>query len=113
MRFLMLVCRDESIEFSSQDRGTIGPQVQAWVAEMEQRGVRLLGDVLAAVDATVTVSVRDGEVAVEHGPRVPASAPASGFNLLECADLDEAIEVSAQHPIAEFGLIELRPIVET
>ena len=42
-----------------------------------------------------------------------ASAPASGFNLLECADLDEAIEVSARHPIAEFGLIELRPIVET
>lgn len=113
MRFLMLVCRDESIEFSAEDRGMIGPRVQAWVSEMERRGVRLLGDVLAAVDATVTVSVRDGEVDVEHGPRVPTSAPASGFNLLECADLDEAIEVSAKHPIAEFGLIELRPIVET
>ena len=31
----------------------------------------------------------------------------------ECVDMDEAIEVSAKHPIAEFGLIELRPIVET
>ena len=72
----MLVCRDESIEFSSQDRGTIGPRVQAWVAEMEQRGVRLLGDVPAPVDATVTVSVRDGKVDVEHGPRVETSAPA-------------------------------------
>jgi hypothetical protein len=113
MRFLMLVCRDESIEFSPQDREAIGSRVQAWVAEMEQRDVRLLGDVLAPVDATITVSMRDGKVDVDHGPRVPMSAPASGFNLLECADIDEAIEVSAKHPIAKFGLIELRPIVET
>ena len=80
---------------------------------MERRGVRLLGDVLATVDATVTVSVRDGRVDLEHGPRVLTSAPASGFNVLECGDIAEAIEVSAKHPIAEFGLIELRPIVET
>ena len=41
------------------------------------------------------------------------SAPASGFNLPECADTGEAVEVSAKHPIAEFGVIELRPIVES
>jgi hypothetical protein len=39
-------------------------------------------------------------------------APASGFNILDCANLDEAIEVSAKHPIARFGVIELRPIAE-
>lgn len=43
----MLVCRDESIAFSPEDRGTVGLQVQAWVSEMEQRGVRLQGEVLA------------------------------------------------------------------
>jgi hypothetical protein len=46
MRFLMLVCRDESIAFNPADRGRIGPQVQVWVSGMEQRGVRLQGDVL-------------------------------------------------------------------
>ena len=40
MRFLMLICRDESIPFSAEDRGRIGSQVQAWVTEMQQRGVR-------------------------------------------------------------------------
>lgn len=112
MRFLMLVCRDPSIAFTTEDRQNIGPSVQAWVAEMEGRGVRLQGDVLAPVDATATVSVRDGETRVDHGERVRTDAPASGFNLLECADLDEAIEVSAKHPIARFGVIELRPITE-
>ncbi len=39
-------------------------------------------------------------------------APASGFNLLDGADVDEAIEVSAKHPIARFGVVELRPLAE-
>ncbi len=112
MRFLMLVCRDESLAFSPEDRGTIGSQVQAWVSEMEQRGVRLQGDVLRSVDATTNVRVRAGRTELENGPRVQMTAPASGFNLLECADLDEAVEVSAKHPIARYGVIELRPIAE-
>jgi hypothetical protein len=112
MRFLMLVCRDESIEFTAEQRSKIGPQVEAWVGEMERRGVRLRGDVLAPVTDTATVSVRDDGVLVERGPRTESAAPASGFNLLECADLDEAIEVSAKHPIARFGVIELRPLAD-
>jgi hypothetical protein len=112
MKFLMLVCRDESIPFTPEDRGNIGREVQAWVEEMESRGVRLEGDVLAPVDATATVCVRGGELSVARGPRVELVAPASGFNLLDCTDLDEAIEVSAQHPIARYGAIELRPFAE-
>ena len=112
MKVLMLVCRDESIEFPPEDRQNIGPEVQAWVSEMEQRGVRLQGEVLAPVAATATVSVRGGDVRVEHGPRGEIDAPASGFNIIDCADLDEAIEVSAKHPIARFGVIELRPFAE-
>ncbi len=112
MRFLMLVCRDTSIPFGPEDRATIGNEVQAWVSEMEQRGVRLLGDVLAPVERATRVRVRDGGTIVEDGPQSQHGVPASGFNLLQCADLVEAIEVSAKHPIAKFGLIELRPIVE-
>jgi hypothetical protein len=113
MKFLMLVCRDESIEFTSQDRQSIGPEVQAWVSEMEERGVRLQGDVLAPVDATTTVSVRGGQTHLDRGPRIEMDAPVSGFNLLDCADVDEAIELSAKHPIARFGVIELRPFAES
>ena len=112
MRFLMLICRDRSIPFRDEDRQRIGPQVQAWVTEMEQRGVRLHGDVLSGVDSTTNVQVREGEIEVDTGPRVEMTAPASGFNLIECADLDEAIEVSAKHPIARYGVIELRPIAD-
>lgn len=112
MRFLMLVCRDESIPFSPEDRATIGEDVQAWVSEMEQRGVRLQGDVLAPLEQTTTVSVRGGTTNVDNSPQLHTGVPASGFNLLDCADRHEAIEVSLKHPIARFGFIELRPILE-
>jgi len=112
MRVLMLVCRDETIAIPPEVRGNIGRDVQAWVEEMESRGIRLQGEVLAPVDATATVSVRGDELSVARGPRVELAAPASGFNLLDCADLDEAIEVSARHPIARYGVIELRPFAD-
>ncbi|MGI8714539.1 MAG: YciI family protein [Solirubrobacteraceae bacterium] len=108
----MLICRDESIAFRAEDRGRMGPQVRAWVTEMEQRGVRLQGDVLTDVEATTNVRVRGGETEVDTGPRVEMPAPPSGFNLIECSDLEEAIEVSAMHPVARYGVIELRPIVD-
>ena len=34
----------------------------------------------------------------------------AGFNILECADVDEALEVAAKNPGASFGVLELRPI---
>jgi hypothetical protein len=36
----------------------------------------------------------------------------AGFNILECADVDEAIEVASKNPGASFGVLELRPIEE-
>jgi hypothetical protein len=113
MRFLMLVCRDSSIALTGEDRRSVGPEVEAWVSEMEKRGVRLQGDVLAPVGESASVSVRGGEIRIARGPRVEMDAPASGFNLLDCADLDEAVEVSAKHPIARFGVIELRAVAES
>ena len=51
----------------------------------------------AAADAT-TVRVRDGEVLVTDGPFAETKEQIAGFDLLECDDLDEAIEVAVQHP---------------
>jgi hypothetical protein len=108
----MFVCRDRSIEFSPADRAGIGPDVEAWVAEMERRGVRLQGHTLAPPSDAATIRVRGGEVLVGDGPLVETNEPIAGFNLLECADLDEAVEVAAKHPIARFGTIELRAFAD-
>jgi hypothetical protein len=56
--------------------------------------------------------VRDGEVLLSDGPFAESKEQMGGFDLIECADLDEAIEVASKHPVAEFGVIEVRPLWE-
>ena len=112
MKYLMFVCRDVRIEFDAEQRAKIGPEVGEWVTEMQVRGVRLQGDVLAPAEEARTIRVRNGEVEIAIGPLVETYEPISGFNILECATLDEALEVSVKHPIARFGTIELRPFSE-
>ena len=65
---------------------------------MDPRGVRLFGRELDIPDTAVTVRVRDGETLVTDGPFAETKEFVGGFDLLDCADLDEAIEVAAQEP---------------
>ena len=109
MKYMMLVCRDESVELSPEERAQMGPATEAWVEEMDRRGVRLQGDRLRPVSDATTVCVRDDEVLIADGPFAETKEQIAGFDILECADLDEAIEVAAKHPVARFGKLEVRP----
>ena len=68
-----------------------------------------MGNVLAPTSAATTVRVRNGELLVSDGPFAETKEVIVGFDLLECADLDEAIEVARAHPMARDGRLELRP----
>ena len=87
-------------------------EIPGWVEEMERRGVRLLGRPLDLPETAATVRVRDGETLVTDGPFVEAKEFIAGFNLTDCADLDEAIEVAAKGPVSRFMTIEIRPFAD-
>jgi hypothetical protein len=55
------------------------------------------------------VCVRDQEVLIMDGPFAETKEQVAGYDILECADLDEATEVAAKHPVARYGVIEVRP----
>jgi hypothetical protein len=82
-----------------------------WIAEMDGRGVRLLGRELDFPDKAATVRVRDGATLVTDGPFAETKEFVAGFDVLECADLDEALEVMAKSPVAQFHPIEIRPFM--
>jgi hypothetical protein len=104
---MMLVCVDESVEVSEEEA-----LPTAWVQEMQGRGVRQLGSRLRPVSDATTVRVRGGEVLLSDGPFAETKEQIGGFDLIECEDLDEAIEVASKHPGAKFGTIEVRPLWE-
>jgi hypothetical protein len=109
VKYMMLVCVMEGTELSPEEAARIGPDTEAWVEEMDRRGIRLDGQQLRPVSDATTVQVRGGEVLIADGPFAETKEQIAGFDILECADLDEAIEVAAKHPVARFGKIEVRP----
>ena len=59
-----------------------------------------------------TVRVRHDELLLTDGPFAETKEQIGGFVLIDCADLDEAIEIAAKHPVAGYGTIEIRPVLE-
>jgi hypothetical protein len=105
-RYMMLVCTDPAVEPPELARDA---SVEQWVAEMSSRGVRLFGSELEPPGRARTVRGRDPGAIVTDGPFAETKEEIAGFGVLECADLDEAIEVAAKHPMARAGIVEVRP----
>jgi hypothetical protein len=53
---------------------------------------------------------RDGKTTVTDGPFTETKEAVGGFDLLECDSLEEAVEIAANHPLAQTGAIEVRPL---
>jgi hypothetical protein len=83
----------------------------AYAEEMDRRGLWRLGRELDFPETAVTVRVRDGETLVTDGPFAETKEFVAGFDVLDCVDLDEAIEVEAKNPVAQFHPFELRPFL--
>jgi hypothetical protein len=112
MRYLLLICQDEAVKFSPEEQAAMSRDTDAWVREMDGRGVRLQGDALQSISAATTLRVRDDELLLSDGPFAETKEQIAGFDILECASLDEAIEVASKHPIARTGAVEVRPFWE-
>ncbi len=110
MQYMMLVCGREDIELNPAEQEKMMADTRAWVAEHGRRGVRLTGNRLRPTSSATTVRVQGEEVLLSDGPFAETKEQVLGFDLLECADLDEAVEVAAKHPWARFGPIEVRPL---
>ena len=109
MQYLMFVCIDESVELTPEEGAQMGAAADAWVEEMTRRGIRLAGQRLRPVSDATTVQVRGGEVMIADGPFAETKEQIAGYDIIDCADLDEAIEVASKHPVAAFGKLEVRP----
>lgn len=110
MKFMLFTYRDPSVQLDPEQRATIPAAVAAWCDEMDGRGVRLTGHVLGPLAESRTIRAEGEETIVREGPVADQTLQIAGFNILECDDLDEAVEVAAKNPGATFGVLELRPI---
>lgn len=111
MKYMLTIYGDESqyenaspedLEGMMKAYGTFGE-------EARQAGVHLGGEGLQRTQTATTVRVRDGERLLTDGPFAESKEQLGGYYLLDCPDLDSAIEWAAKIPGAQSGSVEVRP----
>jgi hypothetical protein len=111
VKYVLLLCSDVSSE-DYEARAAAMTGCDGWGERMRRRGVLVGGAGLRPADEATTLRVRDDEVLLSDGPFAETKDQIGGFNVVECADLDEALAVAAAHPWARVGQIEVRPVWE-
>jgi hypothetical protein len=109
MQYALLVYRDEAL-----DAGPEAEMRAALDAFTRDLGSRLIASVrLRPVSTATKVQVREGGLVIADGPFAETKEQVAGFFVVDCDDLDEAIEAAARLPMASYCTIEVRPIWET
>jgi hypothetical protein len=112
MRYALLVCVEESGELNEADAERRYGAFMAFQDEMEARGVLVARERLRPTALATTVRVRDEGLVVADGPFAETKEQIAGFYIIECEDLDAAIEIASRNPGAKHGTIEVRPVWE-
>ena len=88
------------------------PKWEALFGELGPSGALGFSAELDSPTTAKTVRVRDGEMTVNDGPFAETKEQIGGVMVLECEDLDQAIAIASEHPVARYGTVEVRPLVE-
>jgi hypothetical protein len=112
MRYALLIYGDEAeAQKMSQEEGNA--VMSAYLAFGERYKDRIRGgEPLMPTATATTVRTRGGKALTTDGPFAESKEQLGGFYLVECDNLDEAVEIASQIPGAARGSIEVRPIME-
>jgi hypothetical protein len=81
-------------------------------AELKASGRLLMSEALTLPNEAMTVQVRDGKMSATDGPFMETKEVLGGLVLIEARDLNEAVRIAAEIPLAKLGYIEVRPLVD-
>ena len=113
MRYMLMIHNDET---HPQPGGPGWDDLMAGYAEfgsqLDAHGVAHTGDPLNGPETATTVRVRNGETLTVDGPFAETKEWMSGYYIIECEALDQALNAASMIPSAKFGSVEVRPIAE-
>ena len=113
MEYLCLVYLDgKQLDGVSKDElVAIDGSSLAYDEELRRRGHLVAARALAGPQTAVSVRPRTGGASMTDGPFVETKEHLGGFILIEARDMNEALQIAAQIPIARFGGVEVRPVL--
>jgi len=116
MRYMFLMYSQETPEGPSPEEAErLIREHGAVVRETTAKGILVAVEGLKSTSTSTTVRLQEGRPITLDGPFAETKEQLAGFYILECADLDEAIEWAKRMPTSCKGLpgcIEIRPVAE-
>src|SRR5262245_49536084 len=112
MKYLLMIYNNEAEEAkaSQAEQEAIMNEYYAFSKMVRERNVYVAGEALHPTSSATTVRVRNGKMLTTDGPFAETKEQLGGFYMVDCKDLDEAIEIAAKIPGSRTGSIEVRPI---
>jgi len=114
MKYLCLAYEEERLfhELSPAEWRALRRETLDYVESLRADGRLIDARPLRSATTAKTVRVRGGRPSIVDGPFAETKEQVGGYYLVDCQDLDEAIEVAAKIPAARYGTVEVRPIWE-
>ena len=114
MRYALLIYASEQgwASQTEEESQAVNQEYMAFTKDIIDRGLMKGGEALQPTSTATSVRVRNGDTLTTDGPFAETKDQLGGFYLVDCKDLDEAIEVAAGIPDARRGSIEVRPIMD-
>jgi hypothetical protein len=108
----MLLVYEEKVDPAEQAEREKGlPMLVELHAGLREAGLLVGVRRLRSVGSATSVRVRDGQTEITDGPFAVTKEVLAGYYILDCADLDQALERAAQLPMARWATIEVRPVM--
>jgi hypothetical protein len=108
---MLLVYEDEVDPAEQAEREGVTPTLVALHRSLREEGLLVGVQRLRSVESATSVRVRGGETEITDGPFAVTKERLAGYYILDCADLDEALEQAARFPGARHGTVEVRPVM--
>ena len=110
-QYMLLVYQEEVAQAEQAEREGVTPMLAELHAGLREAGVLRAVNRLHSTESATSVRVRDGQAEITDGPFAVTKEVLAGYYVLECADLDEALEQAARFPGARYGTVEVRPVM--
>jgi hypothetical protein len=106
MQYLLIISHDDLFRPTEE----LLKNIDIWIKKMEDKGIHIYGNPLQPPETATTVRIRKGKLAVTKGSFAKSKEKMCAYELVECANQNEAIEIASHHPMAEAATIEVRPV---
>jgi hypothetical protein len=110
--YMMLIYTPHAGAPSPDDPGLDLQRWRIYRRELHESGMLLGEGRLQPADVATTVRVRDDETLITDGPFADTKEYLVGYFLLDCPDLDTALDLAARIPHIHYGSVEVRPMME-